>query len=288
MVIEKGIEIMGSNGRPMSTDVIYQNDQIPKTIVLYLHGFNGFKDWGNFDLIAQKFALAGYFFCKFNFSHNGTTPQHPEEFVDLEAYGQNTYSKEIADTHYVIDWFKKESNPFKAEINPQKIVLLGHSRGGGIALISAWQRPEVKGVVTWASVCECKTPWGNWTEESIKIWKESGVAYYENKRTSQKMPLFYSLYEDYQNHKSELNIEQACSQLDKPYLICHGTKDEAVPWQAAESLHQWSKKSTLFLSETDHVFGRKHPNLENSIPAACNQMIEKSIQFLNENNFGLL
>ncbi|WP_435524823.1 hypothetical protein [Chryseobacterium indoltheticum] len=37
------------------------------------------------------------FSVKFNFSHNGTTVEDPENFADLEAFGNNNYSKELSD-----------------------------------------------------------------------------------------------------------------------------------------------------------------------------------------------
>ena len=89
---------------PIALDIFFENDQEQRPVVIYVHGFNGFKDWGNFDLIAKKIAAAGYVLVKFNFSHNGTTPEQPEEFADLEAFGNNNYSKQLEDLRLVIDW----------------------------------------------------------------------------------------------------------------------------------------------------------------------------------------
>ena len=282
MKIVKGIDIEGSCGRIMSTDIFFQENRKPKPIVVYLHGFNGFKDWGNFDLIAQQFAQAGFFFCKFNFSHNGTTPAIPSEFVDLEAYGQNTYSKEIDDTLSIMEWLHEDQNAYKSEFDATKIILLGHSRGGGIAILSAARNSAVKALITWASVSECKTPWGGWSDSKLDDWKTKGVQYYENKRTGQQMPLYYSLFEDYQLNKDKLDIQSAISQLTIPILICHGERDEAVPLASAEKLNQWAKRPTLFTLPSDHVFGRSHPNLENKIPEACQEVLTRSINFLRE------
>jgi predicted dienelactone hydrolase len=100
----KNIVIAGAEGKPIACDIFYRYDQEPKPVIIYAHGFNGFKDWANFDLIAHQFAAAGFIFIKFNFSHNGTSPQNPEEFVDLEAYANNNYTKELDDLAKVIDW----------------------------------------------------------------------------------------------------------------------------------------------------------------------------------------
>ena len=47
--------------------------------------------------MADRFADAGFVFVKFNLSHNGTTIEHPIDFVDLEAFGNNNFAKELDD-----------------------------------------------------------------------------------------------------------------------------------------------------------------------------------------------
>src|SRR5829696_5740465 len=126
----KNIIVNGAENIPMAMDVFYK-EQKPQPVVIYAHGFNGFKDWGSFDLIAEQFAEAGFCFLKFNFSHNGTTPEEPENFADLEAYGNNNYTKELADLQRAIDWSLHIDNPYQFAIDETKIFLIGHSRGGG-------------------------------------------------------------------------------------------------------------------------------------------------------------
>ncbi len=53
-------------------------------------------------MIAGQFVRAGFAFLKFNFSHNGTTPDHPQDFVDLEAFGNNNYTKQLFDLGKVL------------------------------------------------------------------------------------------------------------------------------------------------------------------------------------------
>ena len=131
----------------MALDVCYENTDIPKPVVIYAHGFNGFKDWGNFDLIAAKFVAAGFVFVKFNFSHNGTIPAQTSEFTDLEAFGQNNYSIELHDLNLVIDWVCSPLNNYRDIMNSEKLSLIGHSMGGGIALLHASMDTRVQKVV---------------------------------------------------------------------------------------------------------------------------------------------
>jgi uncharacterized protein len=276
----KNILISGADNKPIVLDMFYPS-RFRQPLVIYVHGFNGFKDWGNFDLVAEQFAT-NFCFLKFNFSHNGTTPQAPEEFVDPEAYGNNNYTKELHDLQTVIDWATNQHNPHHSAIDPEKIYLVGHSRGGGIAMLKAAEEKQVKAVATWASVAECTTPWGSWKEERLQKWKETGVDYYTNSRTGQQMPLYYQLFEDYQQHNERLNIINAVRCLAIPLLICHGTKDEAVPVDKAYQLHNAARNAELFITESDHVFGRKHPWPQNHLPQPMQQVVDKTIDFFRK------
>ena len=279
MKIEKNIILPGVNGKPIALDIFYQeNDQL-KPIVIYAHGFNGFKDWANFDIIARQFATAGFVFVKFNFSHNGTTPNNPETFVDLDAFGENNYSKELEDLSKVIDWCMDSDNLYASVIITEKLYLVGHSMGGGIVLIKSAEDTRVKKVATWASISECKTPWGSWAHQKMEDWKTEGVQYIANGRTGQQMPLYYQLYIDYETNKSRLNIQHAIASLHIPILICHGTTDDAVSVDKAKILLQWQPNAQLLIVDSDHVFGRKHPWVSNKLPEPMQAVLSKTIEF---------
>ena len=262
METTKNILLTGSGNRTMATDILFQARDRPQPVVIYAHGFNGFKDWGNFDLVAARFAEAGYVFVKFNFSHNGTTAAHPTEFVDLEAFGNNNYSRQLEDLHRVLDWVCDNENPYRAVIDSNRVSLVGHSMGGGIAILQAARDNRVKALVSWAAISECKTPWGNWSQERLDEWKKRGVEYYVNTRTNQRMPLYYQLYEDFQANQAGLDIAAAIKSLKVPVLICHGSADSSVSPGSAYQLKKWQPAAELLMVDSDHVFGRKHPWLE--------------------------
>lgn len=278
---EKNSLVKGFGGRPMATDIFYLPGE-RRPVVIYLHGFNGFKDWGNFDLIASQFAAAGFAFIKFNSSHNGTSVAHPESFDDLEAYSRNNYSIELSDLETMVDWATSPQNPHRENIDPGEVYLLGHSRGGGIAILESARDRRVKKLATWASVSECKTPWGSWSQERIREWEKTGTAYILNSRTNQQMPLGYQLFTDYQQHAQRLDIGAAMASLDIPVLICHGLTDQAVPVEKAHQLHKYSRHAELFLVESDHVFGRKHPWPSDQLPPAMRAVVTRTIQFYKQ------
>jgi len=124
------------HNKPILTDIFYNKTNTKKPIVIFCHGYKGYKDWGAWNLAANEFVNNDLFFVKFNFSHNGGTAENPIDFPDLEAFGQNNFILELNDLDTIIDWVT--TNPdFKNEIDIHNIILIGHSRGGGIVTLKA-------------------------------------------------------------------------------------------------------------------------------------------------------
>ena len=138
----KNTLIEGKHQKPILVDVFYSENQQQKPVVIFCHGYKGFKDWGAWNIMAKAFAEAGFFFVKFNFSYNGGTVNQPIDFPDLEAFGNNNYTKELDDLETVID-FVSSSFDYKNEVDLENISLIGHSRAGGIVTIKAEEDTRV-------------------------------------------------------------------------------------------------------------------------------------------------
>lgn len=270
----KNLQIAGSKDKPILLDCFYKEDGLAKPIIIFSHGFKGFKDWGHFNVMAQQFAEAGFVFIKFNFSYNGTTTEDPLNFGDLEAFGNNNYIIELDDLKKVMDW-ALSYEALKKESDGNKLYLLGHSRGGGITILKAGEDARVKKIVTWASVSQMDRN----KPLTVETWKRDGVVYAKNARTKQDMPLYYQFYETILANKERLNIHHAVKRLTIPFLIVHGTADTAVKYRDAEELLLWAKHGKLLKIENgDHTFGVKHPFRE-PLPEMAKEVIEKTIGF---------
>lgn len=271
----RNIIIKGKHGKPILIDVFYSENAEPKPIVIFSHGFKGFKDWGHFDIVARKFAEAGFVFVKFNFSHNGTTPDNPLDFADLEAFGNNNYSKELDDLGSVIDWVENASSPTGG--TEGGCSLLGHSRGGGISILKANEDDRVKKIVTWSAVCD----FASRLPKDDARFKKEGVVYVPNMRTNQQMPLYYQFVEDFSQNKQRLDIPASVKGMNIPQLIIHGTDDEAVPVEEAKMMKQWNPGAELLLIDgAGHTFGAKHPYPDEELPADAQRVVEASVEFL--------
>ena len=282
MQIIKDIQMTGAMGRPFLLDVYYQKNRQAKPVVIFAHGFKGFKDWGHWRLIAREFAESGFVFIKFNFSHNGTTLAAPMDFEDLEAFGRNNYSKELTDLEAVMQWLHNGSNEMPAiEASLQNIFLIGHSRGGAICAVKAAQDVRIKALITWAAVSRLDYAWQD--TKLMEDWEKRGVYHVLNGRTGQHMPIYYQMYEDFMAHKETLDVEQAVRKMKKPLLIIHGDEDPSVPVEAARQLHSWNADSKLhIITGANHVFGGSHPFPTDTLPEHANELAESSIEFLKK------
>jgi pimeloyl-ACP methyl ester carboxylesterase len=280
--VQKDIVIQSAAGRPMAFDLYWPEETRPCPLILFAHGFKGFKDWGHWGLIAETFARHGFAFLPFNFSHNGVTPEYPVDFADLEAFGHNNFTKELQDIDTLLDALFQRPAWLPASISLDHLGLIGHSRGGALAIIAAARDPRIQALATWAAVQDLSFLWHNayWLEE----WKQKGVIFIPNARTGQEMPLYYQLYEDYQQHGDAYLVEAQLPQLPQPLLIAHGADDPGVPVAQARQLHAWRPDAQLRIIEgADHVFGGSHPFTEGELPLPSKILADTTMEFFSTN-----
>ena len=272
--------INGSKKNKILVDVCYDRNSLKKDVVIFSHGFKGFKDWGPFNHMSETFAKAGYFFVKFNFSYNGTSLDNPVEFVDLESFGNNNFSIELDDLGLLIDWLNTDLE-FRDEINIGKINLLGHSRGGAISILKANEDDRVSKVISWASPSD----FTNRIDDSkLDTWQKKGVTYIYNSRTQQNMPMYYQFYENCIANADRLNIEKAVANLKVPHLHIHGDADPTVLIAEANNIKKWNSAAELHVIKgANHVFDGCHPFNSDVFPKDLQEAIDVTIKFLKDN-----
>jgi len=276
MIKKENYNIPGAKGRGMLMDITFDDTLKNAPIVIFAHGFKGFKDWGTHNLVANYFAENGFKYLKFNFSHNGTTAQNPVDFADLIAFADNTFSIELEDLNNVIDFVCNGSSmPAVSEV-----YLIGHSMGGGISIIKTAEDKRIKKLITMASI----SGFGSlWPKEAEAQWKLQGIMYMPNKRTGQEMPLKATLLDDLHNNPGRLNILAKAAEIKQPWLIVHGDADETVPLKAAKDLKKDNKNAgLLIIPGADHTFGAIHPYALKTLPDALLEFCKQSVKFLKK------
>lgn len=269
---KEDFQISGSNNKTIVGDITYANSY-PDYLVIFVHGFKGFKDWGTHNLMAEKFANAGIYFLKFNFSHSGVNPNDLSDINDLEVFSGNTPTKELYDLDQVVS-YSKERFP------NLKLVLLGHSRGGALSILQAGKDMRIAKLITLASIGSFRDLWNQDDEED---WKETGVRYILNGRTKQQMPLSVDLLNDVLLNEKKYNLNIAAKSLNKPWLIAQGTDDAAVKTTVAENFHRLNRETELLIIEgANHVFGASHPYTKTGLPLDLQHFIQAAVKFLNK------
>ena len=252
--MNKEFKLKTNEGNVLDVSV-YGLENISRAACLILvHGFKGFKDWGFFPYSAERFAKCGYFVITFNFSHNGIKGNDFNVF-DIDSFAKNTVSLEISELVQVINAYK---NGYFSNNIYGKIGLVGHSRGGGVAILSSLV-DKVDGYVVWASVVR----FDRYTERQKAEWRKQGFFEVLNSRTNQMMRMDVDLLDDIESNKTcSLNIENAARNLCRPMLLIHGTEDLTVPIIEGEQIYNWSDKSiTDFerIPACGHTFDIVHP-----------------------------
>lgn len=279
--LKVNFKVYPEHGRAFTADASYIQNNAPKPVVVFTHGFKGFKDWGHFNLLAKYFAEAGYIFIKFNFSHNGTSVEDDTDLHDMEAFGNNNFCLELDDLKAVLDELHQPDGPVQQEeMDLAHIYLIGHSRGGGSVILKAAEDTRIKAVATWAGVNNFNQ---RWDELELEPWKKEGVQWITNARTGQKMPLYYQIVENYQANTHRLEIPKVIRNMKQPLLILHGEEDETLPVQMAHDLHTWKEDAELqFIPAADHSFGGKHPYESDTLPDAARAAADLSINFFRK------
>jgi Lysophospholipase len=223
----------------------------PRPAVVVVHGFKGFKDWGLWPALAERLARAGLSAVTLNLSGSGVDDSG--EFVYPERFGHNTFSAELQDLRRVADAL---AGGELGVVPPSAVGLLGHSRGGGMAVLHAASDARIKALATWAAISTVE----RWPASQRAAWRSAGVNEVKNVRTGQVLPLYPDVLDDIERNAAALDIEAAAARVAVPWLIVHGTDDEAVALAEGEQLAAAAPGARfLAVDGAGHTFGAVHP-----------------------------
>lgn len=220
----------------------------PQALVVVVHGFKGFKDWGFFPWLAQHLTAHRVAVCRFNMSRSGIGDD-PESFDRLDLFADDTYSKQLADLRRVVAHVR-------AAVPDLPLFLLGHSRGGGVALLGAEDVPRLAGVIVWSPIARVD----RWDDALRTQWRESGYIDNVNARTKQNMRMSTAILDDCESHRERLDILAATRKLEVPLLVVHGGRDESVPVEEGRRIAAVAPEACLtVIHRAGHTFNAIHP-----------------------------
>ena len=140
----------------------------PAPVVLFCHGFKGFKDWGGWPWLAGELADRGFVVNRFNFSLSGIGAAL-DSYDEPEKFARNTFGDEMDDLSRVLDAVEEWGVP-AAALGPSRAVI-GHSRGGLISLLHASVDERIDTVISLASPGSSD----RYPDAVKEAWRERGI-----------------------------------------------------------------------------------------------------------------
>lgn len=244
----------------------------PRGAVVICHGFKGFARWGFFPHLARRLSEEGFSAITFDFSGSGIGEDR-ETFTELEAFEHNTYTDELRDLGAVIDeagrrgWIAGGYG------------LLGHSRGGGVAILHASRTERVRALVTWAAIATIH----RYPDDVLAAWRRTGHHEVVNTRTGQVLRLGTRPLDELELKADALDIAAAAGRVTAPWLIAHGDADESVPVHDAHALDRAAVRSphrVVVVEGAGHTFNITHPLGE--ISPELRYVEEETVAFFGE------
>lgn len=263
-IVEQLFELTTPSGAKLYGDLRLRNDgsetqtgKLPALVVC--HGFKAYKDWGPFPAIGRHLADAGFVSIVFNFSHNGIGRGF-RTFSEHEKFYGNTVSLELEDVETVLHAISRGQFGSGC-IDVSRIGIIGHSRGGGVAIVKASEDGRIKAVAGWSTVSH----FDRYTEGQRKRWRARGFLGPSHGSPQSLFKVGTALLDDLERNAERLNIENAVQHLQKPLLLVHGTTDIPVPIEEANRLYEISDKlitEYVVLEGVGHMYGARHPYKE--------------------------
>jgi len=270
--------IEGSRELPISLDVNFAPDGRNMPIVVFVHGFKGFKDWGAWNLVADYMAKANTFFVKINLSHNCVKSNDLSDINDPETFGENNFSIELDDIGKVLDWLTDDNEEYRHYYNTEDITLIGHSRGAATCLLRAMEDERVQRVITWSGAFNIE----KYTAmEDDAIWRERGYVEVKNGRTGDMYKIGYQFRQDYLDNSERLSLKTKIQEFDQALMLLHGDDDQVAPISNSKKIHQVVKQSLFLEMDGDHVFGASHPWTSDVLPEDLEDVVNESIEFIH-------
>lgn len=231
------LHIVGSGGEPVTLHGEGFDSTAP--LLILVPGFKGFATWGFWPWLASELHAAGFATASVDFSHNGVRER---DYDRLDLFQRDTWSRHQQDLDAVL-----------ARFSGRTIGLVGHSRGGGDALLLAARHPSIAAIAALAPVSRTLPDWPDVAETIARL----GHYPIENTRTKQWMPVGGDFFSDAPRHDI---VAAARAFAPRPLLCLHGDADTSVPRSCSDDIVRAHGRAELeILPSANHVFGATHP-----------------------------
>jgi putative redox protein len=196
------VEFASRRGNLLVGDIHRNGAKLGDTLVL-CHGMESTRGGTKQTAIVERFLPKGLSVFRFDFSFVG---ESEGKFEDMTIGG------EVDDALGALDFIR--------EFEPGRVVLVGSSLGGAVALLTASQaRSAVDAVATIAAVADSALFTSEMTAAEVEAWRRTG------RRQWREGFMKSSFLDD----AERTDILAAVAAIEAPLLVMHGEADGVVP-----------------------------------------------------------
>ncbi len=252
--------IPGARGEALRGDVFLPAEgRRPAPVAILLHGFKGFRRWGFFPWTAARLAERGIAVVLPDLSHNGTDASG-DAYPRKDLFEASSWATHQEDLRLLVAALREGRLPAGEALDPARLGLLGHSLGGGLAVLHARGDDGIAAVAAWAPVSRAD----RFRPEEKERWRRLGRLPILNTRTGEELPLGVGFLDDAERRAAALDVARAATGLACPLLVIHGEEDTSVPVAEGRSLVEGAiaaGRPARFrgLRGTQHTFDAVHP-----------------------------
>ncbi|MCH2135654.1 MAG: lysophospholipase [Phycisphaerales bacterium] len=226
-------------------------------VVVLVHGFKGYKDYGMFPHLAGAVCRAGWIVHRVSLSHSGMGHGHGP--FDEARFEKDTWNRGVEDLQAICGAI--DSGVLAGQ--GAGVVLAGHSRGGSLVLTAAGRHGTdgslggVRGVVSLSAPAQLN---GLKEEDQARLLKE-GRLQSPSARTGQMLHVGRGWLQEQLDDPPGHDLHGLVARIKAPILLVHGTDDEAVPASAAPRIAQAAPGNVQveLLEGANHVFNTPNP-----------------------------
>lgn len=294
-VIDTPWEITGADRQTIFGNT-HSGANDPAAVVLFVHGFLGYKDYGMFPYLAHHTASHGYASLRFNLSHSGMT-NHVETFERPDLFARDTWSKQIFDVMAVMS----AANAGRIPGCPSGLpcILYGHSRGGVTVLLTTGRlcaaatsaetdpvgpvdplfgrlAPPAAAVTVAAPSFTARLSPGQ-----LEQIEQMGYAEVVSNRTGQTLRINRSWLQEQLDNPAAHDLPAHVVAITCPLTIVHGESDPTVPVRCAHDLLGWASPACsprpVLVPGADHVFNAPNPMPIDATPSVQLQTLCRTV-----------
>lgn len=221
-------------------------------LAVIIPGFLGYMDWGFYPVLADLLLDKHLAVILFNHSTGGNgTGGRP--YSAIEGLRHMTIERDLADVREIFNAISSGGIDGFQGLKAKPVFLVGHSKGGAVAILSAAGQPSVVGIVSI-----------NGASDLLRIPKEKAQEIIERGYQEKLLPgtkITVRVEKDYWEqllvNPDRYDVFKALDTLSKKILIVQGALDDKVSVAEAQKMHKSAPPdSKLIIREgIDHNLG---------------------------------